>query len=40
MTRRIKNNKFNFILPKAIGEVVQFAIDDEALIKKVLREIS
>ena len=38
--KKSENKKLKFILPKAIGEVVQVALDDEALIKTVLGEIS
>lgn len=35
--KKIKNNKLNFILPRKIGEVVRCNIDDEALIKGVIK---
>lgn len=38
--KKIVNNKLLFILPKAIGNVVQLSIDDEELIKRVLEELS
>lgn len=38
--KKIKNNKFVFILPKRIGEVLQISIDDTALIKEVLQELA
>ncbi|MCX7710142.1 MAG: 3-dehydroquinate synthase [Clostridia bacterium] len=34
--KKIKDNKLVFVLPKAIGEVIQCNIDDEALLKKVI----
>jgi 3-dehydroquinate synthase len=37
--KKIENNKLLFILPKAIGEVVQISIEDEGLIKKVLEDL-
>jgi 3-dehydroquinate synthase len=37
--KKIENNKLLFILPKAIGEVVQVSIDDEKLIKRVLADL-
>lgn len=38
--KKIENSKLLFILPKAIGEVVQISIDDESLIKKVLEDLA
>jgi len=38
--KKIKKNKLHFILPKKIGEVIECAIDDEKLIKKVLSELN
>ncbi len=38
--KKIKNNKLVFVLPKGIGEVIQVSIDDEALVKRVLEELS
>lgn len=37
--KKVKGSKLNFVLPKAIGEVLQCAIDNEVLVKKVLGEI-
>lgn len=37
--KKIANNKLNFILPKAIGEVVECSVEDEQLIKRVLNEL-
>lgn len=37
--KKIRNNKLLFILPKRIGEVIQLTIEDEGLLKGVLREI-
>jgi 3-dehydroquinate synthase len=38
--KKIKKNKLHFILPKKIGEVIECAIDDEKLIKKVISELN
>ncbi len=40
LDKKIKNNKLMFILPKKIGEVIQYSINDEGLIKSVLSELS
>ena len=37
--KKIKNGKLTFVLPKAIGEVLRVSVDDEELIKTVLREL-
>ncbi|MDP4179947.1 MAG: 3-dehydroquinate synthase [Bacillota bacterium] len=37
--KKVKDNKLNFVLPKAIGEVIQCVIDDEALIKKAIGDL-
>ncbi|MCX7842022.1 MAG: 3-dehydroquinate synthase [Clostridia bacterium] len=37
--KKIKDSKLVFVLPKAIGEVIQCTIEDEELIKKVLAEL-
>ena len=37
--KKVKSGKLTFILPKRIGEVVQYTIDDEKLIKSVLSEL-
>lgn len=37
--KKVKGGKLNFILPRAIGQVIQCGIEDEALIKKVLAEL-
>lgn len=37
--KKVKNGKLTFVLPRNIGEVVQLGIDDEALIKRVIREL-
>lgn len=38
--KKVKNDRLYFILPKAIGEVVEVGIDDKNLIKEVLEELS
>lgn len=37
--KKVKSNKLTFILPKAIGDVLQCSVEDEELVKKVLKEI-
>ncbi len=37
--KKIKNGRLQFVLPKGIGEVVQCAIDDEALIKSSISDL-
>ncbi len=37
--KKVKDNKLNFILPKAIGEVVQLEIEDYGLVKRVLSQL-
>lgn len=37
--KKVKGGKLTFVLPKGIGEVIQCNIDDEELIKIVLKEI-
>ncbi|HEX9060822.1 MAG TPA: 3-dehydroquinate synthase [Clostridia bacterium] len=39
LDKKVKNGKLTFVLPRKIGEVVQLGIDDEALIKRVIREL-
>lgn len=38
--KKVKNNKLYFILPKDIGEVTELAVEDEGLIKDVLRQLA
>lgn len=38
--KKVKDNKLKFVLPRKIGEVFQYTIDDGELIKKVLAELS
>jgi len=38
--KKMKNNKLTFILPKKIGEVLQYKIENEELIKSILNELS
>ncbi|RCX16825.1 3-dehydroquinate synthase [Anaerobacterium chartisolvens] len=37
--KKIKNGRLQFVLPKGIGEVVQCAVDDEALIKSSISDL-
>lgn len=37
--KKVKDNKITFVLPKAIGEVIQCVVEDEALIKKAIRSL-
>lgn len=37
--KKVRGGKLNFVLPKAIGEVIQCSLENEELIKKVLSEL-
>jgi 3-dehydroquinate synthase len=37
--KKMKNNKLVFVLPKALGEVIQCNVENEELVKQVLEEI-
>lgn len=37
--KKVKDGKLNFVLPKAIGDVVQCTVDNEEFIKEVLAEL-
>jgi 3-dehydroquinate synthase len=37
--KKVKDNKITFVLPKAIGEVIQCVVEDEVIIKKAIRSL-
>lgn len=38
--KKIKNNKLTFILPRRIGEVVKYTVEDEKMLKEVISELA